>query len=195
MNATRQLLVKAFKSPLVSKDSEKTIASDCMFSGKVLSVTEYQSLTNLKRLFTPKKNELGVKTRKTPVILEIGGNYISEVLEDGTVAASIQLSSVQFAMVPTKGGKRFQFTLQGYGHDGKSYVKRQYEVQTASELAVWYSQLNPEAHSFNSGSQGELFWREYLDMIQLIKRSVMESLEEVHSSKATLHTLLTQLKI
>lgn len=193
MNATRQLFLKAFKSPLISKDSEKTITSDCIFSGKVLSVTEYQSLTSLKRIFTPKKNELGLKTRKTLVILEIGGNYIREVLEDGTVAASIQLSSVQFAMVPTKGGKRFQFTLQGYGNDGKSYVKRQYEVQTASELSIWYSQLNPEPHSFHSGSQRELFWREYLEMIQLIKRSVIESLEEVHSSKDTLHNLLAQL--
>jgi hypothetical protein len=179
------------RSALESRTSEQTLNSDSMrFSGKVISVTEFQSTPALKRIFTPKKNECGVKTRKTIVNLEIHSNSVKEVL-DGQIVASMDLSTLQFGLIPSKQGKRFQFALQGL-HDGEK-IKREYEVQNASELAIWFSQLNPE-HPQPTG-QLEQFWLEFAELIGLVRTSFREVRLEYEESERRLRGLLEQLEM
>jgi hypothetical protein len=215
------------KARLEQMPSEKTLdPSEIHFSGKVISVSEFHSASPLKRFFTLKKNECGLNTRKKMVTLEIHSNSVKEFL-DGELVANMDLSSLQFGIIPSKQGKRFQFTLQARS-DGK-WIKREYEVQTASELAIWYSQINreplkisPTYEETNSNpplhtvlglnantvfeakednhlyvkekieptGQQELFWKEFFHLIQTVRQSIDEQIQEISVSDAELTSLL-----
>jgi hypothetical protein len=179
------------KITLETRPSESTLTSDSIvFSGKVISVTAFQTTPTLKRIFAPRKNECGLKTRKTIVNLEIHSDSINEVLE-GQVIAKIELSTLQFAIVPSKQGKRFQFVLQGFC-DGEK-IKREYEVQTASELAMWFSQLNPEPPQ--PTGQRELFWTEFAELVRIVRSNFSEFILDYQESEQRLISLLHELEM
>ena len=99
----------------VSKRSLDCLPDSKSFRGNIISVSDYSNLSTFDKFVRSKQLQLGVwlglgvncRSKKTPVQLEIGNDFVIETrIEDNQVLSMIAVEDMKFALTSLGVGKR-----------------------------------------------------------------------------------------
>lgn len=119
---------------------------DC-FSHPVISVSLYLESPFLTRVFKPKTLQLGMYTRKIPVLLKVQADAVIESYHSKDIVFNIE--NLEFSLINSRKNGRCDFVIR----DQLLGLSRIYQVASFIELCWWFESFKRLKENFYKTSQ------------------------------------------
>lgn len=113
------------------------------FSHPVISVSLYLESSFLTRVFKPKTLQLGMFTRKSPVLLKVQTDAVIENYNSKEIKFHIE--NLEFSLIDSKKNGRCEFVIR----DQLLGLSRIYQVASFVELCWWFESFKRLKEKYN----------------------------------------------